>query len=113
MSSKKFIRLTESDLNGIVKESVKKILKEFTDLGYTGKRRYNTIVKFLDGTEKYVMNTEFFKSYRTWKQDYIALSKDGRLFNWAETRDGVPVYYEDDGYLSSIGSLKRWREENM
>ena len=111
--NKKLIKVTESDLHGIIKESVNKILKEFVDSGHAGKKRYNTIVKFLDGTEKYVKDTEFFKCCTTWKQDYIALSKDGRLFNWAETRDGVPVYYEDEGYLSSIGSLKRWREENM
>ena len=40
MSSKKFIRLTESDLHRVVKESVKKILREFADLGDTDKRRH-------------------------------------------------------------------------
>lgn len=107
------IKLTESDVHRIVKESIEKILMEFKDSGFLKENGYNAIVKALDGTEAYVKDIDFFKCFSHWKHDSIALSRGGKLFYWAETRNGIPVYYEDDGYLNKFESLRRWREENM
>ena len=57
--NKKLIRLTESDLHRIVKESVNRVLRE---------GEYN----FASGTENYDVNSD------EWKTNYDRMSKDYR-----------------------------------
>ena len=41
MKSKKVIKLTETDLNGIIGNSVKKVLREYQDIFFNGKKKGN------------------------------------------------------------------------
>ena len=84
---KKIIRLTESDLHGIVKQSVNRILKE--SLGNISKLDGEYEVYFEDGLKNAIIDTS---------EPYIAIG-DYTLYD-EEAMDAINRIY---GYLKSSG----------
>ena len=115
--AKKLIRLTESDLHRIVKESVNKIIREMTVKGKSGKERHlggmdpyswftlykirqkqiNDPNRTSNGREEHNMDRDFSNVqdlYRKWLSEYPAVKTD-RWFNKfdKETTDAAEDLY--------------------
>jgi hypothetical protein len=84
-TNKKLIRLTESDLHNIVKESVNKILKEYTgDFGYSDDPNYN---KFAQQNRPQQKQTPPLANYQPKRLGGNLVSNDGgESYMWDDSQ---------------------------
>ena len=117
---KKVIRLTESDLHAIVKETVNKILTESKEYAFhcyiKGEGNYNTTVDDLSLLKPYIQKAEYWDISRGWNtsdpQNLVAWGGEGGYWNnvlekpeWA--KEGVHWDKPSESMVKLILSKKK------
>lgn len=100
---KKKIRLTESELHNIIKESVNKVLTESCWHGDT--KPFETIYQMADKIVNSLEARVANENYEEWDDDFSY----SRMYEWAKrVRDDAEEYMRYNSQFTSINGGENW-----
>lgn len=97
---KKIVKLTESDLHKVIKESVKKTINELNN-SQLKKKYINKIYKYIDDLTSHIYRDDDWRNVSlVFERIYDAIGNDGELKTWVE----------DGGYWKQLGEFPNYKE---